>query len=207
MTKSIMDEALDEVKRSGRLRIQEKVFAKMQKDDPIADLVSRFSAALLEKLRAAENKYGRKDDWLAPNWEAECQQQLLEHVAKGDPRDVAAYCAFAWYHGWTTAVTPAQPQRSAASEHSAQYIIEGIILRRLHEKRIDGYTLEMSKEIAAALTSTEPQGAAVREALEIAEDVLSRTPFSTAILPNGMHPQVVIEKIRAALAMSRPVSR
>jgi hypothetical protein len=33
-----------------------------------------------------------------------------------------------------------------------EYIIEGIILRRLHEKRIEGYTLEMCKEIAAALS-------------------------------------------------------
>jgi hypothetical protein len=82
-----MEEALEEVRRSGRLRIQEKVFAAPH--DPLADLVSRFSAALLEKLRAAEQKYGRKDDWLDSNWEADCQRQLLEHVAKGDPRDVA----------------------------------------------------------------------------------------------------------------------
>lgn len=32
-----------------------------------------------------------------------------------------------------------------------QYIIEGIILRRLHEKRIEGYTIETAKEIADSL--------------------------------------------------------
>lgn len=32
-----------------------------------------------------------------------------------------------------------------------QYVIEGIILRRLHEKRIEGYTIETAKEIAEAL--------------------------------------------------------
>lgn len=32
-----------------------------------------------------------------------------------------------------------------------QYIIEGIILRRLHQKRIEGYTIETAKEIAAAI--------------------------------------------------------
>lgn len=42
---------------------------------------------------------------------------------------------------------------------SPQYIIEGIILRRMHEKRIEGYTLEMSKEIAAALAAL-PRSAA-----------------------------------------------
>ena len=36
---------------------------------------------------------------------------------------------------------------------SPQHIIEGIILRRLHDERIEGYTLEMSKEIAAALSA------------------------------------------------------
>lgn len=99
--KPIMEEALDEVRRSGRLSIQERVFAKQE--DRLADLVSRFSAALLEKLRAAEAKYGRKDDWLDPNWETDCQRQLAEHLTKGDPRDVAAYAAFCWHHGWPTA--------------------------------------------------------------------------------------------------------
>jgi hypothetical protein len=45
----------------------------------------------------------------------------------------------------------------------------------------------------------------VREALELAEDVLSRSPFSTNIWPNGMHPNTGITKIRAAIkALSRP---
>jgi hypothetical protein len=104
-----MEEALDEIRRSGRLDIQERVFGKMQSQDRLADLVARFSAALLEKLRAAEQKYGRKNDWLDPNWEADCQRQLLEHVAKGDPRDVAAYAAFCWHHGWPTS-TLSRPQ-------------------------------------------------------------------------------------------------
>ena len=47
----------------------------------------------------------------------------------------------------------------------------------------------------------------VREALELAEDVLSRAPFSTEIWPNGTHPNTGIEKIRAALALSRPQQR
>lgn len=40
----------------------------------------------------------------------------------------------------------------------------------------------------------------VREALELAEDVLSRAPFSTGVWPNGIHPQGGIAKIRKALA-------
>ena len=32
----------------------------------------------------------------------ECLAEFHRHIAKGDPRDVAAYCAFMWYHGWKT---------------------------------------------------------------------------------------------------------
>lgn len=67
-----------------------------------AGLVRRFAEALAEKLRRAEQKYGYSDGWLSPDWQAECQQHLAEHVAKGDPRDVAAYAAFCWHHGWPT---------------------------------------------------------------------------------------------------------
>ena len=74
--------------------------------DPLADLVSRFSSPLLEKLRAAEAGHGRRDDWLKNDWEADLQRKLAEHVAKGDQRDVAAYAAFAWHHGWLTAPKP-----------------------------------------------------------------------------------------------------
>jgi light-regulated signal transduction histidine kinase (bacteriophytochrome) len=113
MIKPIMEEALDEIRRSGRLDIQERVFAKMKPHDPLADLVARFSKALLEKLRAAEAKYCYKNDWLRSDWEAECQRHLAEHLAKGDPRDVAAYAAFCWHHGWPTAVR--EPRTAAGS--------------------------------------------------------------------------------------------
>ena len=41
---------------------------------------------------------------------------------------------------------------------------------------------------------------ALEAALRLAEDVLSRAPFSTDIWPNGMHPQRGITIIREALA-------
>ncbi|HGO6126546.1 hypothetical protein QZM82_31840 [Burkholderia cepacia] len=66
------------------------------------DLVRRFSTALATKLAQAEHKYGYADAWAAPDWMDECREQLLRHVAKGDPRDVAAYCAFLWHHGEST---------------------------------------------------------------------------------------------------------
>lgn len=78
-----------------------------------ADLVRRFSHALAEKLAAAEAKYGYSDGWASPGWMDECRAKLMEHIAKGDPRDVAAYCAFLWHHGASTAQPSAQGEAVA----------------------------------------------------------------------------------------------
>lgn len=67
-----------------------------------ADLVLRFASALADKLYKAEQKYGRSTDWMKSDWYDDCLQSLWEHIEKGDPRDVAAYCAFMWHHGWVT---------------------------------------------------------------------------------------------------------
>ena len=69
-----------------------------------ADLVQRFAAALADKLAAAEKKYGYSDGWMAADWMGECRLKLREHLLKGDPRDVAAYCAFLWHHDESTAL-------------------------------------------------------------------------------------------------------
>ena len=70
---------------------------------PIAEmLINDFSAALKDKLLDAQNKHGWSDDWLnIPDYQLHLD--LKQHVEKGDPRDVAIYCAFAWYHGYRTA--------------------------------------------------------------------------------------------------------
>lgn len=73
-------------------------------DDPLADLVWRFSRALLAKLHYARGVKGRSG-WDKTNWVETCQRDLSAHVAKGDPLDVAAYTAFCWHHGWSTAVS------------------------------------------------------------------------------------------------------
>lgn len=85
-----------------------------------ADLVARFASALAEKLHKAEQKYGYSDGWLDPGWMEECQQKLAHHVQKGDSRDVAAYCAFMWHHGWSTVV----PHTAVAEDIKQRDIIE-----------------------------------------------------------------------------------
>ncbi|ANC53423.1 hypothetical protein A4249_06985 [Brevundimonas sp. GW460-12-10-14-LB2] len=67
-----------------------------------ANLVDRFATEMKSKLAKAEAKYGYRDNWSRPDWEDELTESLAEHIQKGDPRDVAAYCAFAWHHGWST---------------------------------------------------------------------------------------------------------
>lgn len=66
------------------------------------DLVDRFALALKEKLLASQIKYGWADDWARDDWQERCQASLLDHIGKGDPRDVAAFAAFMWHHGWPT---------------------------------------------------------------------------------------------------------
>ncbi|STR71959.1 Eaa1 [Raoultella ornithinolytica] len=65
-------------------------------------LVTEFCTAIAEKLYKAQLKYGYDADWKQDGWPSQCQAQFHQHIAKGDPRDVAAYCAFMWYHGWKT---------------------------------------------------------------------------------------------------------
>ena len=65
-------------------------------------LVWDFAKALAEKLYIAQEKYGYSDGWAQSNWVDECREELHRHIRKGDPRDVAAYCAFLWYHEAST---------------------------------------------------------------------------------------------------------
>ncbi len=74
------------------------------------NLVRRFAVALAKKLRAAQDKYDVSDNWRRDDWEDECRADLYEHLAKGDPLDVAAYCAFMWQRKWVTFPSPSRPE-------------------------------------------------------------------------------------------------
>jgi hypothetical protein len=76
-------------------------------DDPLDMLVAKFAKRLLAKLKLA--RANGRSGWERDDWEADCQRGLLRHLEKGDPRDVAAYCAFMDYHGWITK-SPAPPE-------------------------------------------------------------------------------------------------
>ena len=91
----------------------------------VDDLVDRFAAALKEKLHAAEAKHGHGDAWMHDDWRDDLVYALCEHIEKGDPRDVAAYCAFAWHHGWSLALAT---REEAPADPCASHKDEGISL-------------------------------------------------------------------------------
>ena len=70
----------------------------------LMNLVQRFASALFDKLHKAANKpENSSNPWQRKDWADELRTKLRECVTKGDPLDVAAYCAFAWHHDWPTA--------------------------------------------------------------------------------------------------------
>lgn len=85
-------------------------------DPETARLVHLFAEALGRKLYKAQQKYGYRNGWAMDNWETECRAQLRAHMRKGDPRDVAAYCAFMWRHGWSTSASAAAIRRAERIE-------------------------------------------------------------------------------------------
>ncbi len=109
------------------------------------DLVIRFSRAVLEKLAAAEKKYGYTDKWANTDWMDECKQHLVEHIEKGDPRDVAAFCAFLWHHGESTSACLKQLRSQLAALTDALNEIatvaedyEGAVIKEIAKKALAG---------------------------------------------------------------------
>ena len=132
--------------------------------DPLSDLVARFSAALLGKLRDAEAKYGYSDAWARDDWRAELVKHLNEHVAKGDPRDVAAYCAFAWHHGWALSPTPPLPEPEAEGEAVAWLDAETDIARAETAANVDRWAKSLPGLVPP---SSEAEIADLRAKLEL----------------------------------------
>ncbi|WP_434117054.1 hypothetical protein [Klebsiella michiganensis] len=117
-----------------------------------ADLVLRFASALADKLYKAEQKYGRSTDWMKSDWYDDCLQSLWEHIAKGDPRDVAAYCAFMWWHGWST--KPAEGLESRTVKLPKRLSPEGYHIDEAYMvDDIEGEYLDRDEVIAALTTN------------------------------------------------------
>ncbi|WP_445496840.1 hypothetical protein [Photorhabdus sp. SF281] len=66
------------------------------------NLVLKTAEIVAEKMRATELKRGLTNEWAKPDWESACVNDLLMHIDKGDPRDIAVYASMMIHHGWTT---------------------------------------------------------------------------------------------------------
>lgn len=66
------------------------------------ELIDNFAHQMKVKLLKAQEKYGFNDDWKNSYWENKCRVDLYNHLNKGDPIDVANYCAFMLFHKWST---------------------------------------------------------------------------------------------------------
>jgi len=103
-------------------------------DQALVVLVDRFAKRLLAKLRLAHAN-GRSG-WEKDDWEQQCQDGLLRHLEKGDPRDVAAYCAFMDHHGWITR----SPDVAATPEAVAWNESQSMFVARLENMAKNGNT-------------------------------------------------------------------
>lgn len=69
--------------------------------------VDAFAEAMREKLHHRQRQ-GRAG-WDRDDWADECRMALAEHVAKGDPVDVANYAMFLWNMGERTCCADTGP--------------------------------------------------------------------------------------------------
>lgn len=107
-------------------------------------LMIDFCTALAEKLYKAQLKYGYDANWKQDGWASQCQAHFHQHIAKGDPRDVAAYCAFMWWHGWSTKPAEALGPRTVTVKLPEPFKLA---------KSSSGLTYYYADEVDAALTA------------------------------------------------------
>ncbi len=114
-------------------------------------LVDRFADAMKIKLASAEAQNEWHNACAKADWEGECRTSLGRHVVKGDPLDVAAYAAFCWHHGWSTA--PSLPELDEAGPWTTSrafelgFVWRGMVHDFLADRRGD------SRDVGRTLTS------------------------------------------------------
>lgn len=174
-------------------------------------LVIAFAQKFGNKLIRAQEKYGWNDHWLKLDWADECRMELLRHVGKGDPVDVALYCAFLDYHGWPTSFPLTDDQTSVARN------VEWAELR--DAMRLDGYRIPHSthgmqntfnwvKNMCARYVRSEQQPVSDKHALNILDREIAITApggdmehaannaclrFVRTLIKRAVHPELVRE--------------
>lgn len=136
-------------------------------------LVAEFAQALAGKLYEAQTKYLVWDSWADGGWRADCQTKLLAHVLKGDPRDVAAYAAFCWFHKWPTAPAEARETFEAYEKmkRERERLIEALaaICGSMDRKELDGMIVTLAAVCEAVADDDDEESEGARAALKGAE--------------------------------------
>lgn len=162
------------------------------------NLVVRFARALAAKLAEAEKKYGYGDGWASPGWMHECRAKLRNHIEKGDPRDVAAYCAFLWHHQESTT-----EHSAAQAPHARPSISPGSGESSNSSKSPECVASQGERE-----ESVQPARAAVPAALPDGWVAVPKEPTPEMIRSGGyLYPERIgswVEIYRAMLAAAPP---
>jgi hypothetical protein len=134
-------------------------------DAPALDgLVARFAAALRDKLHRSEAKYGWRGQWQRSTPDA-LRDDLLRHLAKGDPLDVAAFCTFLWARGESCAALARAPEDAGPRDDDTVPMasVRSAMLRHavVHEGTPDGCKcVPFTNELLAAWEATARAAAA-----------------------------------------------
>lgn len=201
-------EPASKIRRGAQPQHSEPEESHAKLNDRTSALVDCFARALKDKLAAAQVKYGFSDGWSSPDWEKECQCKLAEHAKKGDPRDVAAFCAFMWHHGWRTcsdvSATSEWEVRPAGSHFpELSYIADGEkLFGTLNKYQANAIADAHNAEISAERERHKP----LVEALEKAADTFADLKTAMRIygkLGSAKACEIAEEATRAALPQAK----
>lgn len=144
-------------------------------------LCSLFAEAIYNKALAARKKY--KFDpfgWATPDWKADLQQQSVEHIFKGDPRDNGVLAMLAWLHGWSSSPEPL-PEASTQEARLAYKIPARDIHHQLHflaDTVVDTNSQQQRRAIEQIIRND--QARQRREFLALAKKLVDTLPEGAA---------------------------
>lgn len=122
-----------------------RVLSNYNNDDKTASLIASFAGALYDKMNEAEKKHGWKDDWLETDRGDWLRADLVTHLHKGDPLDVALYCAFLWFHKLRTTPIP-DVRVSPPKDAWIDAVVDAVVKEMVPEHEYPEITAESYRE-------------------------------------------------------------
>lgn len=126
----------------------------------LRNAIDAASQELFSKLMGMGEKKGEgwNDQlWLDPDWHSKLKADILEHLFKGDPLDVMAYCVFAHYHGWDVKPETFFSEGDTTKKVNFYYNVQAVITkarRSTREYKLPIACEELIMDLADMLTIT-----------------------------------------------------